>query len=227
MEHGVLLRYLSVFVMAVALSRIPSVNAFCYAPGRCKSLIKDNKLSTCQQYFTRYREGGGKDHALCYTMTQNASATSKRLDAKGAFLRNLERKQARKDVPTSVLDSDVFNILRESQTTEEGRYSWTTVADLPSWRGTWKICHAPHIETLSGLLGCSFPSVEYDFVTDDGYMVSHSRYESSLFGSGWLNADGRIAVLSTSKVAGADVANARCAPTVGVVKVRRFVSRAR
>lgn len=233
MRHHVLLRYLSVFIMAVVLSRLPSVEAFCHTPGRCKPPVNDNKPRTHQgqqappyvdrQYFSRRPEGSrgwGNHNCLYSTKTQTASTTSKRQNAKEVFLQNLERKRAGEDVPISVLNSDVSNLLRKSQTTEESRYSWTTVTDLPSWRGTWKICHAPHIDTLGGLLACSFPSVEYHFTADDGRMVSHSHYESPLFGSGWLSADGRVVAISTSQVAGAVAADAQNAPTIGVVKVR-------
>lgn len=48
------------------------------------------------------------------------------------------------------------------------------------------------------MIWTEFPSVLYNFVSDDGRMVSHSRYESKVFGSGWFNADGRVVVLSAS-----------------------------
>lgn len=35
-------------------------------------------------------------------------------------------------------------------------------------------------------------------MSDDGRMVSHSRYESKVFGSGWFNADGRVVVVPPS-----------------------------
>lgn len=53
------------------------------------------------------------------------------------------------------------------------------------------------IDALKVIL-MNFPSVEYNFVSDDGRMVSHSRYESKVFGSGWFNADGRVVLVPSS-----------------------------
>lgn len=47
-------------------------------------------------------------------------------------------------------------------------------------------------------------------------MVSHSRYESPLFGSGWLNADGRVVVVSQDD---AEESVESFSPGVEVVKV--------
>lgn len=152
---------------------------------------------------------GVDDSKAAIVSARRSSTSGRRQYAKDAFLRNLERKRAGKSVPNKVLDTDISNLVRQSSTTKEGRYSWTTVADLPSWRGTWKISHAPHIETLGALLFSSFPSVEYHFTTNDGRMVSQVRYESGLFGSGWLSADGRVVPLpaEASEAAGTDRAD--------------------
>lgn len=54
-------------------------------------------------------------------------------------------------------------------------------------------------QTREQVILTEFPSVLYNFVSDDGRMVSHSRYESKVFGSGWFNADGRVVVLPASE----------------------------
>jgi hypothetical protein len=55
--------------------------------------------------------------------------------------------------------------------------------------GTWKIIYAPHISTLSGLVGGSFNPVVYD-MKSDGTITSHARYEFPLLGHGWLSVSG-------------------------------------
>lgn len=67
---------------------------------------------------------------------------------KERFLRNLERRRAGDDVPSSVLDVDLG--LLSTTATAGGAHdsTGTTVENLRSWRGKWEICYAPHIETL-------------------------------------------------------------------------------
>lgn len=126
--------------------------------------------------------------------TTNTEAGRSAIGAKESFLRNLERKIAGEDVPSSLLDSDLAILQSDSSLPADTNTSpsTTSVANVASWRGRWRICHAPHIETLGAVMLTRFPTVEYDFQSDDGRLVSHSRYESSIFGSGWFNADGRV-----------------------------------
>ncbi|CAM9975587.1 unnamed protein product [Choristocarpus tenellus] len=65
-------------------------------------------------------------------------------------------------------------------------------SEYDRWLGQWVVCHAPHIVTLGKLLLTSF-NVEYNF-HPGGRMSSFSQYQSTLFGRGWLNADGRVAI---------------------------------
>lgn len=114
--------------------------------------------------------------------------------AKDIFLRNLERKQAGDEVSSSELDANIASLMAEVDRTGLPSPPGTTtlVGNLQSWRGRWRICHAPHIEALGKILLTSFPIVDYYFPSEDGRMLSNARYESAVFGSGWLNADGRI-----------------------------------
>ncbi|CAM9235484.1 unnamed protein product [Ectocarpus fasciculatus] len=124
-----------------------------------------------------------------------AGGSSSTATAKKSFLENLERKRAGEDVTSSVFSADL-HVLRSAPT--QPSTTTTTVDNTGSWKGTWEICYAPHIQTLAKVILTEFPSVLYNFVSDDGRMVSHSRYESKVFGSGWFNADGRVVVLPAS-----------------------------
>lgn len=64
----------------------------------------------------------------------------------------------------------------------------TIPGDLSSpARGVWKVAYAPHIEKVRPLV--RFDPILYDFV-DDGRLESHVRYESKIFGTGWLSTRG-------------------------------------
>ncbi len=45
-----------------------------------------------------------------------------------------------------------------------------------------------------------FSSVEYNFVSEDGKMVSNAAYNSKVFGSGWFNADGKVVAMEGNGV---------------------------
>ena len=139
-------------------------------PARATAAIKTQHTLVAAAAAT---EGGGR----------GAPAAENPSTAKERFLGNLERKRAGEDVRSSVLDADL------SVLSTAGR---NRVPDSKSWRGEWEICHAPHIETLGKVILTKFGSVRYDFVSDDGRMVSHAGYESPVFGSGWFSADGRV-----------------------------------
>lgn len=121
-------------------------------------------------------EGGGRGDSAAGSST-----------AKERFLSNLERKRAGEDV-RSALSADLSLLSRESA----GRNQAIDPRKPPSWRGKWEICYAPHIETLGKVILTKFGSVQYNFVAEDGRMVSHAEYENAVFGSGWFNADGRV-----------------------------------
>ena len=53
----------------------------------------------------------------------------------------------------------------------------------------WQIVYAPHISTLSGLLGGSFDPVLYK-LNSDGTIVSHAKYSFPIIGQGWLSVSG-------------------------------------
>lgn len=115
-------------------------------------------------------------------------------EAKDVFLQNLERKRAGDEVSSSELDANIASLIAEVDRTSLPSPPGTTtlVDNLQSWRGRWRICHAPHIEALRKVLFTAFPIVDYYFPSEDGRILSNARYESVVFGSGWLNADGRI-----------------------------------
>ena len=112
--------------------------------------------------------------------------------AKETFLRDIGRKQSGEDALASELDASIARLIAETDKSGLPSPSRTTVGNLQSWRGRWRICYAPHIEALGKFLLTAFPIVDYDFPTEGGRMLSNVRYESAVFGSGWLNADGRI-----------------------------------
>lgn len=56
--------------------------------------------------------------------------------------------------------------------------------------GSWRIIYAPHISTLSSVVGGSFDPVLYD-MNDDGFkIVSHAKYNFPVLGEGWLSVSG-------------------------------------
>lgn len=73
-----------------------------------------------------------------------AGGSSSTATAKKSFLQNLERKRAGEEVASSVLNADL-QVLRSTPT----QSSTTTVDNTRSWKGTWEICYAPHIQTLA------------------------------------------------------------------------------
>ena len=135
---------------------------------------------------------GSTSTSTSSTSNTSTSISTSSHDAKESFLRNLERKRAGEAIPSALLDADLARLWSSTTTPSTAT---TAVDDLESWKGKWRICHAPHIDTLGGLMLTKFPSVEYNFQSSDGRMVSHSRYESKVFGSGWFNADGRVVSL--------------------------------
>lgn len=56
--------------------------------------------------------------------------------------------------------------------------------------GTWRIIYAPHISTLSGLLGGSFDPVLYEMKAEKMEIISHAKYSFPILGEGWLSVSG-------------------------------------
>lgn len=179
-------------VLSILTSAWPSLGSAFVASLRTKDLSVESRST----HVLQRHDGQHKNQVGAETSTTAAKSSSART-AKESFLQNLEQKRAGEDAPSSALDADLSR-LRSPPADDLSHGDLvpnTAVANLESWRGRWRICHAPHIDTLGNLLLTSFPIVEYDFQSNDGRMVSHSRYESVLFGSGWLSADGRVATL--------------------------------
>jgi hypothetical protein len=55
--------------------------------------------------------------------------------------------------------------------------------------GSWRVAYAPHIRRLSSVLGTRFDPIRY-ILSGDGGVVSNVKYDSSIFGRGWLSASG-------------------------------------
>ncbi|KAL4518628.1 hypothetical protein Ndes2437B_g00717 [Nannochloris sp. 'desiccata'] len=77
-------------------------------------------------------------------------------------------------------------------------------ATMTSGSGHWNVIHAPHINRMSSILGTKF-DISYTMATPGDnaerystatpsppQFYSNVRYESPLFGSGWLSASGRL-----------------------------------
>ena len=58
---------------------------------------------------------------------------------------------------------------------------------------TWKVVYAPHISILQKLLLTRF-TVYYRFLSVKNSIESNVRYESKVFGSGWLNTVGTYTI---------------------------------
>lgn len=184
-------------LLGAASVAIPHVEMFVLFPVIHRQVLVGTRYSSCSSSSSRCRVTDvltRRDAGLQQVNDEVVPATST-ATAKESFLSNLERKRAGENMDSSALGADLAKL---SSATAHGVKSigpGTTVGNLESWRGRWRICHAPHIETLASLLLTSFPIVEYDFQSTDGRLVSHARYESSVLGSGWFNADGRVEVV--------------------------------
>lgn len=117
--------------------------------------------------------------------------------AKERLLDNLERRRAGEDVPTSDLDDDL-SLLSSAKTTSSQQFA-TNAGNPATWGGRWQISYAPHIEILGKVLLTEFGSVEYNFISEDGRMVSNAAYNNKVFGSGWLNADGKVVAMEAGE----------------------------
>ena len=56
--------------------------------------------------------------------------------------------------------------------------------------GTWRIIYAPHISTLSSVVGGSFDPVFYNMNNDFFEIVSHAKYNFPVLSKGWLSVSG-------------------------------------
>ena len=83
------------------------------------------------------------------------------------------------------LGSAVKSLLAEAPTPEP-------ITNFADAAGTWRVVHAPHIDTLSKLGLTTFNPIEYR-ISADGEIASFVRYESAIVGNGWLCTDGTIA----------------------------------
>ena len=63
--------------------------------------------------------------------------------------------------------------------------------DFVQAAGVWRVVNAPHIDTLSSLALTRFDPIEYH-IGADGSIASFVRYDSRLFGKGWLCTDGTV-----------------------------------
>ena len=87
------------------------------------------------------------------------------------------------------LDVLLKNMVRDNPTSEPSSRS-----SLQKFsKGKWDVIYAPHIKTLGKFLFTDF-SVFYKFLNVDGGkelgIISNVRYDSKIFGRGWLNTQG-------------------------------------
>ena len=78
----------------------------------------------------------------------------------------------------------IDQLLEESSSIPE-----TKVFDPISVAGCWQVIHAPHLAALSNFALSKFRPIQY-YLTDDLKMASSVRYNSFVFGYGWLSTSG-------------------------------------
>lgn len=87
------------------------------------------------------------------------------------------------------LDILLKNMVKDNPTSEPSSQS----SLLKFSKGNWDVVYAPHIKTLGKVLFTDF-SVFYKFLDVDGGkvlgIISNVRYDSKIFGKGWLNTQG-------------------------------------
>ncbi len=100
--------------------------------------------------------------------------------------------------PTEAQLQDAVDVLLSSGS--PGTFENPGSATISDGTGQWRTVHAPHINRMSSILGTKF-SISYTLTTPPSdksataqppQFYSNVRYESSLFGSGWLSASGRL-----------------------------------
>jgi hypothetical protein len=102
-------------------------------------------------------------------------------------------------LPTEAQLQDAVDTLLSTGTGTKNPGSST----MTSGNGTWNTVHAPHINRMSSILGTKF-NISYTLTgppnsnsattapTSPPQFYSNVRYESPLFGTGWLSASGRL-----------------------------------
>ena len=129
--------------------------------------------------------------------SSDASSITPQQQQAGQNLINLVKNNA--SAPTEAqLQSAVDTLLASGTGTQN-----PGPATMISGSGNWNVVHAPHINRMSSILGTKF-SIGYTLSTPSGdipakvsasappQFYSNVRYESPLFGSGWLSASGRL-----------------------------------
>lgn len=109
--------------------------------------------------------------------------------SKSTFLESLETLE-RLNVATKERTQMVRDLINDNPTDQPG----STLGFQPFAAGTWSVVYAPHITTMSKLVGKGFSPVIYDLEAD-GTMVSHARFDVRLpilpqRWSGWLSVSG-------------------------------------
>lgn len=129
-----------------------------------------------------------------------AKATT-RPKSKTIFLESLETLE-RLNVATKEQTKMVKDLTQDNPTSQPG----STEGFQPFAPGLWSVIYAPHISTMSRLVGNGFSPVYYD-LQNDGTMVSHARFDVNvpfIRTSGWLSVSGNYSTQDNDRVCRVD-----------------------
>ena len=122
--------------------------------------------------------------------------------SKTTFLDSLETLE-KLNFATKERTQMVRDLTQENPTGEPG----STAGFQPFAPGLWSVIYAPHISTMSQLVGEGFSPVYYD-LKEDGTMVSHARFDVQLpllpRKVGWLSVSGTYGTQDNDRVCRVD-----------------------
>ena len=133
--------------------------------------------------------------------TKTAATTTPK--SKTTFLDSLETLE-RLNVATKQQTQMVQDLTQDNPTSQPG----SSAKFQPLAAGRWSVLYAPHISTMSQLLGGGngFSPIYYD-LQEDGTMVSHARFDVTLpflQTSGWLSVSGTYGTQDNDRVCRVD-----------------------
>jgi len=122
--------------------------------------------------------------SILLSASTTPSATDKIISEKEVFISSLDRSNAFNQ-PTKVRTQYLNSMIPSNPTPKPGSVSsFQSIAP-----GKWQIVYAPHISTLSGLVGGKFDPVTYD-LKENGVIISHAKYSFPVIGEGYLSVSG-------------------------------------
>lgn len=144
---------------------------------------------------TRVNGFGLKNPFATSPKTANSNKNSVIInEAKQAFLESLEEDESFNQA-TKPRTTLLNKMTTSNPTSQPGSLS----SFLPLAPGIWRIVYAPHISTLSGLVGGSFDPVLYE-MNSDQMIISHAKYTFPILGDGWLSVSGTYGTQDDDKV---------------------------